>query len=84
MPQLPVLTTFTKSLYEGDYAAFFTSLAAVEETYLLPSRVLSPHAGYYVREMRIKAYSQLLESYRSLTLDRMSRAFGVSTAFMDA
>ena len=34
--------------------------------------------------MRIRAYSQLLESYRSLTLESLSTAFGVSTDFIDA
>jgi 26S proteasome regulatory subunit N7 len=57
--------------------------ATLEHTLLLPSRLLSPHARYYVREMRILAYSQLLESYRSLTLDSLSGAFGVSVEFVD-
>ena len=46
-------------------------------------RFLSPHYRYYVREMRIQAYSQLLESYRSLTLDYMATAFGVTKGFVD-
>lgn len=46
-------------------------------------RYLSPHYGYYVREMRIHAYSQLLESYRSLTLEYMAKAFGVTKTFID-
>ena len=33
--------------------------------------------------MRIKAYTQMLESYSSLTLERMCRSFDVSEAFMD-
>src|SRR5262245_60157607 len=33
--------------------------------------------------MRILAYSQLLESYRSLTLESLSAAFGVSVEFVD-
>jgi 26S proteasome regulatory subunit N7 len=33
--------------------------------------------------MRILAYSQLLESYRSLTLESLSGAFGVSVEFVD-
>jgi hypothetical protein len=45
--------------------------------------VLAPHARFYVREMRIRAYAQLLESYRSLTLESMCRAFGVGEEFMD-
>ena len=59
------------------------SLATLEQTYLIPSRTLSPHARFYVREMRILAYSQLLESYRSLTLESLSGAFGVSVDFVD-
>jgi hypothetical protein len=57
--------------------------ATLEQTYLLPSRLLSPHTRYYVREMRILAYSQLLESYRSVTLESISGAFGVSVDFID-
>lgn len=57
--------------------------ATLEQTHLLPSRVLSPHARFYVREMRILAYAQLLESYRSLTLESLSGAFGVSVDFVD-
>jgi 26S proteasome regulatory subunit N7 len=34
--------------------------------------------------MRILAYTQLLESYRSLTLESLSTAFGVSISFVDA
>ena len=33
--------------------------------------------------MRILGYSQLLESYRSLTLQYMANAFGVSETFID-
>ncbi|KAG2093717.1 26S proteasome subunit RPN7-domain-containing protein [Suillus discolor] len=52
-------------------------LSTLGQTYLLPSRLLLPHTCYYVREMRILAYSQLLESYCSLTLESLSGAFGV-------
>ena len=33
--------------------------------------------------MRVMAYSQLLESYRSLTLQYMAEAFNVSVGFID-
>jgi len=33
--------------------------------------------------MRILAYAQLLESYRSLTLESLSQAFGVGVEFVD-
>jgi len=83
LPEIPSLAEFTKSLYNCDYAKFFVNLASLEQAHLLPSRILSPHARYYVREMRILAYAQLLESYRSLTLQSMSTAFGVSIDFVD-
>ena len=46
-------------------------------------RLLSAHYRYYVREMRIVAYNQLLESYSSLTLEYMANAFGVTVQFID-
>lgn len=33
--------------------------------------------------MRVLAYTQLLQSYQSLTLDYMAKAFGVTEAFID-
>ncbi|KAL8286307.1 hypothetical protein RQP46_004795 [Phenoliferia psychrophenolica] len=84
IPTVPTLKNFCDSLYKCDYATFFRSLAQIEEHHLLPSRLLSVHARYYVREMRIKAYAQLLESYRSVTMANLCAAFGVSEEFMDA
>lgn len=81
--QLPHLGAFTASLYNSEYAAFFRALAEVEQTYLLPSRVLAPHTQYYVREMRIIAFAQLLESYRSVALENMAAAFGVTAEYVD-
>ncbi|KAF8764895.1 26S proteasome non-ATPase regulatory subunit 6-like [Argiope bruennichi] len=70
------------SLYNCQYAEFFQKLALVENM-LKQDRLLAPHYRYYVREMRISAYTQLLESYRSLTLQYMADAFGVTTEFID-
>ncbi|KAK2459496.1 hypothetical protein APHAL10511_008480 [Amanita phalloides] len=83
LPELPILGDLVKNLYECHYNKFFVALASLEQTYLLPSRILNPHTRFYVREMRILAYSQLLESYRSLTLESLSGAFGVSVDFVD-
>lgn len=60
----------------------FSCLAQVEDQ-MKADRYLVPHYHHYVREMRILAYSQLLESYRSLTLDYMAGAFGVTVEFID-
>ncbi|KAK7051099.1 proteasome regulatory particle subunit [Paramarasmius palmivorus] len=83
LPELPILGDLVKNLYECHYDKFFKALAMVEQTLLLPSRTLAPHARFYVREMRILAYAQLLESYRSLTLESLGQAFGVSVDFVD-
>ncbi|EIN06975.1 proteasome 26S subunit [Punctularia strigosozonata HHB-11173 SS5] len=83
LPDIPLLSDLTKNLYDCHYDKFFVALATLEQTYLIPSRLLSPHTRFYVREMRILAYSQLLESYRSLTLESLSAAFGVSVEFVD-
>ncbi|WVQ80866.1 hypothetical protein IAT38_002973 [Cryptococcus sp. DSM 104549] len=83
LPTIPHLASLTNSLYKSNYSEFFLALAEVEQQYLLPNPLLAPHARFYVCEMRIKAYAQLLESYRSLTMERMCRSFGVSEAFMD-
>lgn len=83
LDEIPHIGEQATALYNCDYAGFFRALADVEQTHLLTSRVLAPHARFYVREMRIIAYAQLLESYRSLTLDNMALAFGVSPSFID-
>lgn len=79
---LPDTKQYLFSLYECRYADFFRQLARVEDD-MKHDRYFCPHYRYYVREMRILAYAQLLESYRSLTLDYMARAFGVSPEFID-
>jgi len=80
--QLPMLKKYLNSLYECQYGEFFTSLTEIEQI-LLSDRLLSRHCVYYIRHMRVMAYSQLLESYRSLTLQYMADAFSVSVGFID-
>jgi 26S proteasome regulatory subunit N7 len=70
------------SLYNCQYADFFKNLAHVEGL-LRRDYFIYPHYRYYVREMRIMAYTQLLESYRSLTLEYMADAFGVTVEYID-
>ncbi|KIO04260.1 hypothetical protein M404DRAFT_950751 [Pisolithus tinctorius Marx 270] len=43
LPELPVLEDLLRNLYDCHYAKFFVVLATLEQTYLLPSRLLSPH-----------------------------------------
>ena len=62
---------------------YFQALAEVEQL-LKRDRYLASHTRVYVREMRRKAYAQLLESYRSLSIDYMAKQFGVTREFIDA
>jgi len=80
--QSPTIKAFCESLYNCSYAEFFVNLAEVDK-YMMKSKIFAPHRRFYVREMRIKAYTQLLESYRSVTLDSMAKSFGVTTDFID-
>jgi 26S proteasome regulatory subunit N7 len=59
-----------------------TIIAAITPT-LKRDSYTSQHVNYYLREVRIVAYSQFLESYRSVTLSSMAKAFGVTEAFLD-
>uniref|UniRef100_A0A8C9I1Y5 26S proteasome non-ATPase regulatory subunit 6 n=1 Tax=Piliocolobus tephrosceles TaxID=591936 RepID=A0A8C9I1Y5_9PRIM len=79
---LPAVRQYLFSLYECRYSVFFQSLAVVEQE-MKKDWLFASHYRYYVREMRIHAYSQLLESYRSLTLGYMAEAFGVGVEFID-
>ena len=72
-----------RSLYVGNYQAFFLALAAVEETFLSQDRYLYEHKGWFVREMRLRGYQQLLQSYRVVGLTSMAADFGVSVDFLD-
>lgn len=83
LSSLPHLKEYTTALYDSEYSKFFRALAEVETNFLIPSLILNQHARYYVREMRIKAYSQLLESYRSMTLRNLADAFGVGETYVE-
>lgn len=77
------LASFIRSLYNGNYRNFFASLARIEEQFLSVDRYLFEHRTWYIREARLRAYQQLLQSYRVVSLAAMAGAFGVSVDFLD-
>jgi 26S proteasome regulatory subunit N7 len=77
------LATLVRSLYSGNYSNFFVALASVEENFLTQDRYLYEHRAWFVREMRLRGYQQLLQSYRVVGLTTMAEAFGVSVDFLD-
>jgi hypothetical protein len=92
---LPQLKNLIESFYLCNYGSLFqalgtfwfyvillTPLADVEKS-LASDWLLSEHIAYVVKEMRVRAYAQMLQSYRSLSLDSMANSFGVSVEFID-
>ncbi|KAL0640295.1 proteasome regulatory particle subunit [Maublancomyces gigas] len=77
------LETLVNSLYLCDYKSFFVALAEVEERFLSRDRIIAEHKAWFVRDMRRRAYAQLLESYRVVGLESMAKAFGVSVEWLD-
>ncbi|PNP80867.1 hypothetical protein FNYG_05839 [Fusarium nygamai] len=77
------LALLVSSLYNGNYKTFFKSLAEVEEQFLNQDRYLHEHKNWFIREMRLRAYQQLLQSYRVVGLESMASDFGVTVDFLD-
>jgi len=77
------LSQLVSSLYNGSYKHFFGALAAVEEQFLTQDRYLHEHKNWFIREMRLRAYQQLLQSYRVVGLESMANDFGVTVDFLD-
>lgn len=77
------LANLVGSLYNGNYRSFFRALAAVEDHFLTQDRYLYEHRAWFVREMRLRAYQQLLQSYRVVGLNTMANDFGVTVDYLD-
>lgn len=77
------LSNMIQSLYAGQYQQFFSALSAVETSFLGQDRYLYEHRRWFVKEMRLRAYAQLLQSYRVVGLESMAKSFGVSVDWLD-
>lgn len=77
------LASMIQSFYSGDYATFFKALAKVDIVFLARERHLFEHRSWFVREMRLRAYAQLLQSYKVVGLESMARSFGVTVDWLD-
>jgi len=71
------------SLFNCKYMEFFKSLVDCVLDRLSADRFLAPHAKYFLRQARIVAYTQYLESYHTVSLPSMADTFGVSVNFLD-
>jgi 26S proteasome regulatory subunit N7 len=79
---MPHLKSFAESFYNCEYFQFFKSFLHVIKD-VQNDKYLCKHVSYFTKEMRLVAYKQYLESFKSVTIDNMARAFGVSNEFLD-
>lgn len=77
-----VLKKFITSFYDSEFKEFFSSLAQLE-TVIKQDMFMHPHYQFYVREMKIKAYDQLLSTYISLNISYMAEQFGVTEEYIE-
>lgn len=80
---LQLLVDLTTNLYLCQYKYFFSDITRVYDQFLLPNKYLHQHANFLLRELRCKAYKQLLELYKLLSLKSMALNFNVSEEFLD-
>ena len=81
--KLPAFKSFLYSFYECRYNEFFRSLIEIMRDFVRLDVYLVHHSNFFLRGIRLRAYSQFLESYRSVTLASMAKEFGVSVDFVD-
>ena len=79
---IPHLQSFLNTFYDGEYSKFFKELFYIIEA-LKKDFYLSKHYNFFINEMRVKVYSQFLQSYKTVTIENMANVFGVSTNFID-
>ncbi|OUS48924.1 putative proteasome regulatory subunit [Ostreococcus tauri] len=80
--RLPGLGDFLNALHRCDYRTFMAAFPVVAAQ--VESNVwLSPHYRYFLREVRVVAYAQYLQSYKSVTVKSMADSFNVSEDFID-
>jgi len=76
------LPELMNSLYESNYRGFFEALVGISGR-IKGDMYLARHFHYFVREIRVVAYKQFLQSYLSVTMESMAKEFGVTEAFLD-
>eukprot|EP00834_Sanchytrium_tribonematis_P004344 NODE_208_length_12861_cov_0.800972.p6 type:complete len:292 gc:universal NODE_208_length_12861_cov_0.800972:3332-4207(+) len=79
----PLFVEYQQSLYLCNYGDFFLKLSDIEE-YMEKHWFLSLHLKYYIKEMKLKAYQQVLTSYQSIHIHHLARLFGVSNDYIES
>jgi len=80
--EFPDLEALVGALHGCRYGDFFNAFVGAAD-FVKGDLFLSAHGRHYQRELRLVAYAQFLEAYKSVTLASMARAFGVRPDFLD-
>lgn len=70
------------AIYTCRYRDVFPALDAVAQ-HMRRVVYLFPHVNYFFREVRVLVLTQFLDSYSSVTLESMSRIFGIPVQVLD-
>jgi 26S proteasome regulatory subunit N7 len=81
--EIPGVGALINALHECRYEAFMRAFPVVSDG-VFKNAWLTNHHRYFLREARVLAYQQYLQSYKSVTTANMAVAFAVSEAFLDA
>ena len=80
--EIPNLKTYAESFYNCEYKSFFISFVEILDI-VKKDKYLGSHIDYFSREMRLVAYRQFLEAFKSVTMTNMAEAFGITKEFLD-
>lgn len=80
--EIPNIAGLVNSLYDCRYCDFMNAIVELNGQ-LEDDRYFSTHVRYLIRELRILAYTQFLDAYKSVVLSTMATAFGVGVPFLD-
>lgn len=80
--EIPNISNLVNSLYDCRYRDFMAAVVELSGQ-LEEDRYFATHSRYLVRELRILAYTQFLDAYKSVVMGTMATAFGVGDAFLD-
>eukprot|EP00290_Baffinella_frigidus_P014157 CAMPEP_0180142548 /NCGR_PEP_ID=MMETSP0986-20121125/15646_1 /TAXON_ID=697907 /ORGANISM="non described non described, Strain CCMP2293" /LENGTH=408 /DNA_ID=CAMNT_0022085767 /DNA_START=20 /DNA_END=1246 /DNA_ORIENTATION=+ len=79
----PAIKDMMNSLFHCNYADLFKALVDVVAQLHL-DQYMAPHAKFFLRQARVVAYTQYLESYHTVSMASMAGTFGISVTFLDS
>ena len=80
--EIPYLKEFAESFFNCDYKSLFRCLLEIVER-VKNDKFMKKHEIYWCRQMRLVAYSQFLQSYKTVKMESMAEAFGMSVGLLD-